>query len=127
MRHRTARGYLCEIGEFEHIVTALQAAPIYTALNSMAESGDYSALETQAKRHHYVPQFLLRRFSHEYEGKPHVFQMDMTSGSAPRRVGLRSAAVREGLYTLVDEDGSTSNRHEGWPWRRSSRCSVFAQ
>jgi hypothetical protein len=102
------------MGEFDHIVEALQATPIFEVFAPMAESGDYSALESEAKRHHYVPQFLLRGFSQIHHAKPHVFQMETQNRKAPYRVGLRSAAVREGLYTLVDETGEPSNRHEGW-------------
>jgi len=102
------------VGEFDHIAKALRATPIFEVFARMVESGDYSALETEAKRHHYLPQFLLRGFSHSHHGKPHIFQMETESRKAPCRVGLRSAAVREGLYTLPDEDGAPSNRHEGW-------------
>lgn len=102
------------MGEFDHIAKALQDTPIFTLLQAMAESGDYSALETEARRHHYVPRFLLRGFSHPYHDKPHVWQADLRSNRAPIRVGLRSAAVREDLYTVVNEDGTTSTRLEGW-------------
>jgi hypothetical protein len=113
-RPKRKPGYVCHVGEFDHIAEALRATPIFEAFAPMVESGDYSALETEAKRHHYVPQFLLRGFSHSHHGKPHIFQMETGSRKSPYRVGLRSAAVREGLYTLVDEDGTLSNRHEGW-------------
>ncbi len=102
------------MGEFDDIADALRATPIFEVFAPMVEAGDYSALETEARRHHYVPQFLLRSFSHNHGGKPHVFQMETSGRRAPYRVGLRSAAVREGLYTLVDENGEASNRHEGW-------------
>jgi Protein of unknown function (DUF4238) len=102
------------VGEFDYIVDALQATPIFEVLKEMAKSGDYSRLESDAKRHHYVPQFLLRGFSHDFHGKPHVFQMETGTRRAPCRVGLRSAAVREGLYTVFHEDGTPSNLNEGW-------------
>lgn len=78
-------------------------------------SGDFSRLErNQAKRHHFLPQFLLRGFAHEHNGKDRLFQMQTASRGAPRRVDVRTAASRRRLYTAIDENGEPSNRNEGY-------------
>ena len=103
------------MGEFDHIVAAMQASPVTSAFMEMVELNDFSRLDkSTAKRHHFVPQLLLRGFSHPHQGKPHVFQMDTGSRRAPTRVGIRSAAVRAGLYAAPGDDGKPSNRNEGY-------------
>lgn len=93
----------------------MRESPITTAFMEMAVAGDFSALEkNQAKRHHFLPQLLLRRFSFVHEGKEGIFQMKAKGRGAPRRVGLRSAASRNRLYSVLGEDGELSNRHEGY-------------
>src|SRR4051794_35141695 len=60
-------GYRGRVGEFDHIVAALQSSPVTAAFVEMAASNDFSRLEkSDAKRHHFVPQFVLRGFSHTY-------------------------------------------------------------
>jgi len=103
------------MGEFDHIAAAMRASPLTAAFMEMAETNDFSRLDKNtAKRHHFLPQFLLRGFSHTYHGKGHIFQMETRSRRAPVRVGVRSAAVRTGLYAAPDEDGELSNRNEGY-------------
>lgn len=108
-------GYRGQVGQFDHIADALLASPVTAAFMEMAETGDFSRLDkNQAKRHHYVPQLLLRGFCEPYDGKPHLFQMDTQTKRAPDRVGVRHAAVRPGLYAVPDEEGAMSNRNEGY-------------
>lgn len=103
------------MGEFDHIVAALQSSPVVRALTEMGVSGDFSRLDgNQAKRHHFLPQFLLRGFAQECGGKDRLFQMETGSRSAPRLVDLRTAASRRRLYTAIDEGGEPSNRNEGY-------------
>jgi Protein of unknown function (DUF4238) len=81
----------------------------------MGVAGDFSALDrSQAKRHHFVPQFLLRGFALKHNGKDRLFQMETASRGAPRRVDVGTAASRRRLYTAIDEDGEPSNRNEGY-------------
>src|SRR5215207_6191786 len=81
----------------------------------MGLSGDFSRLDgNQAKRHHFLPQFLLRGVAQERGGKERLFQMHTASRGAPRLVDLRAAASRRRLYTAIDEDGEPSNRNEGY-------------
>jgi Protein of unknown function (DUF4238) len=78
-------------------------------------SEDFSALDAnQAKRHHFLPQLLLRRFAFERDGGDGIFQMGVTGRGAPRRVGLRGAASRKRFYSIPDGEGGLSNRHEGY-------------
>jgi Protein of unknown function (DUF4238) len=103
------------MGQFDPIADALRASPLNAAFMEMAETGDFSRLDkNQAKRHHYVPQLLLRGFSQPHHGKAHIFQMERKTPRAPDRVGIRHAAVRSGLYAVPDEDGDMSNRNEGY-------------
>jgi hypothetical protein len=103
------------MGEFDDIVAALQASPLTAAFVEMVASNDFSRLDkSKAKRHHFVPQLLLRGFSHDFKGKPHIFQMESTTRRAPLRVGLRSAAVKERFYAAPDEQGELSNRNEAY-------------
>lgn len=100
---------------FEHIAHAIRSSPLVAEFAEIARREDFSRLDkNQAKRHHFVPQFLLQGFSHEHNGKDHLFQMEMSSRRAPRRVPVRTAASRRRLYRITDEDGQTSNRHEGY-------------
>jgi hypothetical protein len=53
------------------------------ALTQMGLSGDFSRLDgNQAKRHHFLPQFLLRGFAQERGGKERLLQMETAE---PRR------------------------------------------
>src|SRR5215210_2506087 len=103
------------MGEFDHIAAALHLSPLIRELTEMGISGDFSRLDrNEAKRHHFLPQFLLRGFAHAQNGKDELFQMETAKRGAPRRVDLRTAASRRRLYTAIDEDGEPSNRNEGY-------------
>jgi hypothetical protein len=41
---------VCVVGEFDHIVAALQASPVWAAFKEMTEANDFSRLESSAKR-----------------------------------------------------------------------------
>lgn len=115
MRGRGASLPLAVMGEFDHIAAAMRESPVIKAFAEMSLAGDFSALErNQAKRHHFLPQLLLRKFSFDHEGREGIFQMKASGRAAPRRVGVRQAASRNRLYTVLDEDGGLSNRHEGY-------------
>lgn len=103
------------MGEFDDIAAALQASPVTAAFAKMAESGDFSRLDKNAaKRHHFVSQFLLRGFAEGDEGKERLFQMEVQTRRAPERVPVRTAASRHRYYAVPDEDGTLSNRNEGY-------------
>lgn len=106
---------VCRVGEFDHIAAAMEASPLMAELKAMGLSGDFSKLERNAaKRHHYVPQFVLRGFADPADGGRRIFQMPTGSRKAPIRVGVRDAALRQWLYRVVTPEGGTSNRHEGY-------------
>lgn len=103
------------MGEFDHIAAALKASPLTAAFMEMAASNDFSRLDKNpAKRHHFLPRFLLRGFSHTHKGKYCVFQMEAKSRRAPLRVDIRTAPSRHRLYAAPGEDGELSNRNEGY-------------
>lgn len=93
----------------------MNESPVIAAFTEMSISGDFSRLEkNEAKRHHFLPQLLLRRFAFAEGGRDGIFQMKATGRAAPRKVGLKGAASRNRLYSILDEDGELSNRHEGY-------------
>ena len=103
------------MGEFDHIVAAMRESPVTSAFMEMSLSGDFSTLDKNAaKRHHFLPQLLLRKFSSMREDQEGIFQMKVAGREAPRRVGLKGAASQSRLYSGIDEDGELSNRNEGY-------------
>lgn len=103
------------MGQFDHIAAALKASPVTAAFMKMVHSNDFSRLDKNtAKRHHFLSQFLLRGFARAHNGKDCVFQMETRTRKAPIRVNVRTAASRHRYYAVPDEDGSPSNRNEGY-------------
>jgi hypothetical protein len=103
------------MGEFDHLVAAIEASPITAAFKLMVDSDDFSSLDKNAaKRHHFVPQFLLRGFAETRTGKDALWQMNTRSRRAPIRVDIGTAASRRRYYAVPDEDGTLSNRNEGY-------------
>jgi hypothetical protein len=94
------QGYRDLVGEFDHIF-------------EMAETMDFSRLESAAKRQHFLPQMLLREFCREKDGKERIFQLDVKTGKT-LPVSPEKAASRRHLYTVVEADGSRSNQNEGY-------------
>jgi len=67
-----------------------------------------TAAGSEPKLHHYVPQFLLRRFANDQE---QVLTIDRkTKDSFPQSIS--KAAARTGFYKILNDDGSTDNRVE---------------
>lgn len=60
---------------------------------------------TDARRHHFIPRFLLGRFAGP-GGRP--VQLDVTNG-ASRPVSARTAASEKGFYTFENDQGEKSN------------------
>jgi hypothetical protein len=44
----------------DEVAAAFQASPLFRELEEIAESGEFGRFESGAKRHHFVPQMLLR-------------------------------------------------------------------
>jgi hypothetical protein len=69
--------------------------------------------EPTAKRHHYLPQFVLRRFGTATPGDvSRLFQLDRRSGQ-PRKVTSKDAGFEKNLYTVIGDDGQPSRLLEG--------------
>jgi len=66
---------------------------------------------SHAKRHHFVPQLLLRQFCRT--GDARLFQLDVRSGR-PIRVSVREAASRRSYYQFEDEEGRKTNAVEAY-------------
>jgi Protein of unknown function (DUF4238) len=113
------------VGETEDVVREVQAAfgssPLVAELTEIIQSGDFSRFESSAKRQHFVPQLLLRRFSRGSGDAPPIFELDTTSGR-PRRTNTRVAASRHYLYAFFEEGGDRNNQIEGYLSRVESHA-----
>ena len=85
------------------------SSPLFAELLELAGRDEYP--ESEAKRHHLVPRFLLQRFATDRGGRERIMQLDVTSG-ATRWVDPRTAASRMRFYRLDDEDGTQHQRLE---------------
>ena len=65
-----------------------------------------------ARRHHYVPQLLLRGFESHTKPK-HIWYLDKASGRS-RQVPISSAGFEPRLYAAKSDDGAYDNRIEGF-------------
>jgi len=65
--------------------------------------------EPDAKRHHFIPRFLLNRFAKADE---RLVQLDKTS-SKPQSILANKAASRQRFYTFADDEGNRSSVLEG--------------
>ena len=101
------------MGEFDHVVAAFEASPLYAELAAISASRDFGKLTSQAKRQHFVPQMLLRNFAAEGSEAGSIFQLAVDSGSA-QRVSVQKAASRHRMYAAVDESGEPSSHLEGY-------------
>jgi hypothetical protein len=63
--------------------------------------------EPGAKRHHFVPQFMLNRF-----GEPRIFQLEKSTGK-PQSILVAEAASRRHFYRFADDEGNKSSVIEG--------------
>jgi hypothetical protein len=91
--------------------TAFLDSPLNREMLEIVESE--APLESSAKRHHFIPRFLLREFSVEANGKHLLHQLDLSSGK-PQRVTVEAAASRHRFYAVQDDDRTTSNRVEAY-------------
>jgi len=63
--------------------------------------------EPDAKRHHFIPQFMLNRF-----GRKRICQLEKATGK-PQSILVAEAASRRHLYRFEDDDGNKSSVVEG--------------
>jgi Protein of unknown function (DUF4238) len=90
---------------------AFLSSPAYGAMESVI-GGDRKMHDSSAKRHHFVPQMVLRNFGLRNDAD-RIVQLDLKRG-APRPVLIESAASRRRFYRLTDEDGTRHQRLEAW-------------
>jgi hypothetical protein len=91
---------------------ALQSSPLVRTLEAIAQ-GEAPLPDSSAKRHHLVPEFVVRRFSGERDGRKRVLQLDVRTGT-PRWVDPATAASRSRFYRVTDADGTEHQRVEGF-------------
>jgi hypothetical protein len=82
---------------------------LFRELRLMAD-GELPEPTTEAVRHHYVPQLLLRRFSPRRE---RIWQLDTGNGRTDDQRIDRAASKRR-LYEFKDEDGEPNADTEAW-------------
>jgi hypothetical protein len=67
---------------------------------------------SNARRHHYLPQLILRGFESRHKPK-HIWYLEKASGQS-RQVPISSAGFERRLYAAKSEDGNYDNRIEGF-------------
>jgi hypothetical protein len=97
------------------------SSPLFCELARDTEQETYP--ESQAKRHHLVPRFLLANFAQSVDGRERLMQLDVHTGSnvwaAPD-----GAASRSRFYRLTDDDGTTHQRVEHYLSRVESHAAT---
>lgn len=86
------------------------SSPLLKELEALVRAGDPYP-ESDAKRHHLVPRFLLQRFVRQTSERPRIMQLDVTCGK-PQAVDPAAAASRMRFYRVTDDDGTTHQRVE---------------
>lgn len=92
----------------EEVEQAFASSPLYEEIHRLEQEGE-DLPQAGAKRHHFNPQFLLRRFLDE--GRDRLCQLHTTTGK-PQVILPQDAASRRWFYTLVNESGERDNRPE---------------
>jgi hypothetical protein len=88
---------------------AFRASPLFQELERRAGTGPDPIPDSNAKRHHFIPQFLLRRFL--ASGSDRLCQLAVGSGT-PRAIAPASAASRRHFYAVTDDEGDRHNKVE---------------
>lgn len=97
--------------QLQELRTAFLESPLYREMAAHANGGDVP--DSAAKRHHFIPRFLLREFASERDSRHLIFQLEKRTGQ-PRKVTVDAAASRHRFYAIDDEDGTTHNRVEAY-------------
>ena len=107
--------------DLDEVDQAFRQSPLITELEEVAKSGDFSSFDSEAKRQHFVPRFLLGRFAEKVGRKKFIYQLDTETGDA-RRVETKDAAAKRYFYALLDDEGNRNNRIEGFLSRVESHA-----
>jgi Protein of unknown function (DUF4238) len=86
----------------EKIEAAFRASPLFRELERINSEEESSYFESQAKRQHFIPRLMLKRFARESDGKLFIFQLEVKTGT-PRRVQIEDAASRRYFYALSQQ------------------------
>ena len=97
--------------QLQELRTAFLESPLYREMAAHAEKG--AAPDSTAKRHHFIPRFLLRQFATERDGRHLIYQLEKRTGQ-PCKVTVEAAASRHRFYAIHEEDGTTHNRVEAY-------------
>ena len=92
---------------------AFRESPLFQELERQAAAGEWESFESEAKRQHFIPRFLLSRFAQNDDSREFLFQLDVSSGR-PNRIAPAQAASRRYFYAILDEEGQRTNRVEGF-------------
>jgi hypothetical protein len=92
---------------------AFSASPLFQQLVELAAQDDRTVLDSEAKRHHVVPRFLLENFTSTRGEDRALFQLDVARGR-PSKVSPVSAGARRNFYTISGDEGERHNRVEGF-------------
>ena len=95
----------------EDLDAAFRASSLFQELERLGKRGPDPIPDTDAKRHHFIPQFLLRRFL--APGRDRLHQLDVESGR-PQAIAPAGAASRRHFYSVVDDEGSRHNKIESF-------------
>jgi Protein of unknown function (DUF4238) len=96
------------------VEASFRASPLFQELESIIECDDWGRFDrSKAKRQHFIPLFLLSRFtSLGRNGNERLCQLDVRTGR-PRWVGPQTAASRRHFYAIDNERGD-KNRLEAF-------------
>jgi hypothetical protein len=90
---------------------AFEASPLFQQLEALGEAGPDPIPDSDAKRHHFIPQFLLWQFVSS--GAERLHQLDISSGK-PQAIAPSAAASRRRFYSVTDEQGDRHNKIESF-------------
>jgi hypothetical protein len=99
--------------DIERIEGAFRASPLFQELDRINAEEKPEYFESQAKRQHFIPRLMLKRFARAIDEKFFLYQLDVKTGK-PQRVQVDDAASRRYFYALTNEDGTRNNRLEGF-------------
>jgi hypothetical protein len=91
---------------------ALMSSPLLQELEAI-NRGEKQLVDSAAKRHHLVAEFLLRHFTVVRDGRERLVQLDVRTGT-PRWVDPRDAASRHRFYRVAGEAGVQHQKIEAF-------------
>jgi hypothetical protein len=90
----------------------VEEGPLRAEMRAILE-GAKAFPESFARRHHFVPSFVLAQFAQPASRKGFLYQLDVRSGR-PQRTRPHDAAFGVDLYAYENREGTLSNRIEAF-------------